>query len=198
MLNRKKYQKLQGFTWIELLVVMAIVGIISAIVLPSFLNTGKRCCKCTPEAQQYVGTLARAQQAYLLEEKHFASFIPELGKVIEPSSRNYTYSIENNKTHVFVFGKSQKSPLNSYVAGVFINPNEKNTSTAILCKAQKRGPQPIAPPIDANTCGAELTIRVLCSEIHMTLKPSKLLDRKRHKLYSSNVLSIILFGKNVI
>jgi type IV pilus assembly protein PilA len=152
MLNRKKYQKLQGFTWIELLVVMAIIGIISAIALPAFLKPS-RCCNCTPEAQERVGALARAQQAYFLEKKHFASVIPELGKV-KFDSRNYTYSIENNKTHIFIFGKSQKSPLNSYVAGVFINPNEKNASMAILCKAQKRRTQPIAPPIDANTCGA--------------------------------------------
>jgi type IV pilus assembly protein PilA len=155
MLNHKKYQELQGFTWIELLVVVVVMGILSAIVLPSFLNTGKRCCKCSPEAQERVGSLARAQQAYFLEESQFASTIPELGKVIESRSGNYTYSIENNKTHVFVFGKSQKPPLNSYVAGIFINPSEKSTSTAILCKAQKRGIHPIAPPIDANTCGAE-------------------------------------------
>jgi type IV pilus assembly protein PilA len=154
MLSRRNYQELQGFTWIELLIVIAIVGIISAIVLPSFLNTGKRCCKCSPEAQERVGYLARAQQAYFLEESQFASTIPELGKVIESRSGNYTYSIENNKTHVFIFGKSQKPPLRSYVAGVFINPNEKDKSTAIMCKAEKPGIQPIAPPIDANTCGA--------------------------------------------
>jgi type IV pilus assembly protein PilA len=155
MLNHKKHQELQGFTWIELLVVVVAMGILSAIVLPSFLNTGKRCCKCSPEAQERVGYLARAQQAYFLEESQFASTIPELGKVIESRSGNYTYSIENNKTYIFIFGKSQKSSLKSYVAGVFINPKEKDTSTAIICKAEKPGIQPIVPPIDANTCGAE-------------------------------------------
>jgi type IV pilus assembly protein PilA len=102
MLNHDKYQELQGFTWIELLVVMVIIGMISAIALPEFLKQG-RCCKCTPEAQEYVGILARSQQAYFLEEKHFASSIVELGKAIEPSSRNYTYSIENNKNLLYIW-----------------------------------------------------------------------------------------------
>jgi hypothetical protein len=42
-----------------------------------------------------------------------------------------------------------------------------------------------------------LTIRVLCSEIHMTLKAFKLLDRKRFELYSSNVLLVIPSRRNL-
>jgi hypothetical protein len=73
---------------------------------------------------------------------------------------DYTYSIETNKTKTFVFGKSQKPALRSYVAGVFVNPTEKNASTAIVCKAKEVGAQLIEPPIDANTCGAG-TINIL-------------------------------------
>jgi prepilin-type N-terminal cleavage/methylation domain-containing protein len=154
MLNRKKYQKLQGFTWIELLVVMAIVGILAASVLQSLLNMAN--FKCDSGVQEHVGTLARAQQAYFLEEKHFSSSIVELirPRPVPLDMKNYTYSIENNRTKTFVFGKSQKPALKSYVAGVFINPHERNTSTAIICAARNPGIKPIAPPIDANTCGA--------------------------------------------
>jgi hypothetical protein len=53
------------------------------------------------------------------------------------------------------------------------------------------------PPSKEISVDLILTIRVLCSEIHMTLKPSKLLDRNRFRLYSSNDLSIILLKKNV-
>jgi type IV pilus assembly protein PilA len=157
VLNRKKSQQIPGFTWIELLVVMVIIGILAAIVLPSFLNSG-RCCKCGSGVQQYVGSLARAQQVFLLEKKHFASSMAELGQPGSSDPSNYSYSIANHKTKAFVFGKSQK-PLESYVAGVFVNLMEKNTSTAIVCKAKEPGRQPIAPPIDANTCG-EGTVNV--------------------------------------
>jgi prepilin-type N-terminal cleavage/methylation domain-containing protein len=157
VLNRKKSQQIPGFTWIELLVVMVVVGILAAIALPSL-----RACACQErggEAKQYVGTLARTQQVFLLEQKHFASSMAELGKPNSSDTRNYSYSTVNHKTKAFVFGKSQKPSLESYVAGIFMNPVEKNTSTAIVCKAKERGTHPIELPIDANTCG-EGTVNV--------------------------------------
>jgi type IV pilus assembly protein PilA len=151
--------KTQGFTFVELLVVTAIIGILAMVVLPSFLNH-KACANKGPEAQTYVGSAARVQQAYLLEEKHFASSFTELPLGIASETANYAYSVSggNDQTKTFVFGKTKSPRLKSYVAGVFVNPGTKTESTAILCIAKETGMQPIALPVDAKTCG-EGTVR---------------------------------------
>jgi Type IV pilin-like G and H, putative len=78
-----------------------------------------------------------------------------LGLGIASETENYAYSVSggNDKTKTFVFGKTKRPQLKSYVAGVFIDPTVKTGSTAILCKAKEAGMQPIALPIDAKTCG---------------------------------------------
>jgi prepilin-type N-terminal cleavage/methylation domain-containing protein len=84
----KPNQKLTVFTFIELLAVIAIVGILAALFLPRFLNPG--CClNCTSEAKAYLGTLSRAQQVRLLEKKRFASSITELGADLSSETQSY-------------------------------------------------------------------------------------------------------------
>jgi type IV pilus assembly protein PilA len=146
-------QKLSGFTLVEFLVVTAILGIVAVIALPSFLNQNTRCCKCMSGAQQYVGSLARAQQAYLLEEKHFSSSPSDLGLGVATDTEYYTYSVKTFKNKTFAFAKTKHPKLKSYVAGVFASPTEKNASTMIMCHANEPGTPLILPPMDATTCG---------------------------------------------
>jgi Tfp pilus assembly protein PilE len=153
VLNRKKSQQIPGFTWIDLLVVMAIIGILVAFFLPKFIAQ-QNCTYHRDIAPQ----LAQFQQEFFRKNGYFAQSVDELDARLVCDT-DYTYSIETNKIKTFVFGKSQKPALRSYVAGVFANPTEKNASTAIVCKAREVGTQPIAPPIDANTCG-EGTVNV--------------------------------------
>jgi type IV pilus assembly protein PilA len=150
-------QKISGFTFIELLVVIAIVGILATIALPSFLNH-KACAHKGPEAQTYVGALARTQQAYFLEENHFTSSFNALGLGVSSETENYMYSVEGHKDKAFAFGKTKKAQLKSYVAGVFVDPAEKSGTKTIRCIAKEAGMQPISLPIDAKTCG-EGTVR---------------------------------------
>ncbi len=151
MLNRKKSQEISGFTWIELLVVMAIIGILTVIALPSFLNQAEK--DSNRPALICISRIIHGQQAFLLKEWRFAGSIAELGSPVQAEMKHYTCSIETHETKSFVFGKSKNSEHISYVAGIFIKPTEKNTSTEIVCVTRKYGQQPIAPPIDANTCG---------------------------------------------
>jgi type IV pilus assembly protein PilA len=141
----------QGFTLIELLVVIGIIGVLAAIALPSFLNQAEK--DGDRPAQICIYYVAQAQQVFLLKEWRFASSIAELGSPVQSEMKHYTCTIDTHATKSFVFGKSKNSAHRSYIAGIFIKPTEKNTSTKIVCVAQKYGTQSIEPPIDANTCG---------------------------------------------
>jgi type IV pilus assembly protein PilA len=159
--NMANLTKTQGFTFVELLVAIAIVGILAVVALPSFLNQ-KACAHKGPEAQTYVGSLARTQQAYFLEEGRFTSSFNSLGLGVSSETKNYMYSVEGSKDKAFAFGKTKTPQLKSYVAGVFVDPAEKSRTTTIRCIAKEAGMQSISLPIDAKTCGEGTVLDKTC------------------------------------
>lgn len=92
LLNKDKSDK--GFSLIELLVVIIVIGILSAIALPSFLNQANKAKES--EAKTYVGSMNRAQQAYYIEKSSFATGVTQLGLGISTQTENYTYSIQGD------------------------------------------------------------------------------------------------------
>src|SRR4028118_514736 len=85
-LNKKRQDK--GFILIELLVVIIIIGILSAIALPSFLNQANKAKQS--EAKQYIGSMNRSQQAVYAENGRFATSVGELNLGIKTTTQNYT------------------------------------------------------------------------------------------------------------
>ncbi|WP_016924273.1 type IV pilin-like G/H family protein [Prochlorothrix hollandica] len=81
----------EGFILIELLVVIIIIGILSAIALPSFLNQANKARES--EAKQYVGSMNRAQQAAYLEGSRFTTDFGTLGLGIASNTTHYVYSM---------------------------------------------------------------------------------------------------------
>ncbi|MDD1429470.1 prepilin-type N-terminal cleavage/methylation domain-containing protein, partial [Dolichospermum sp. ST_sed9] len=89
LLGKKKDN--EGFTLLELLVVIIIIGILSAIALPSFLNQAAKAKQS--EAKTYVGSVNRAQQSYRIENTSFGGTVGQLQIGIPTSTDYYTYAI---------------------------------------------------------------------------------------------------------
>ena len=63
--RQKQKNGSEGFTLVELMIVIVIVGILSAIALPNFLNQTKKAA--ATEAKQQVSSIFKQAHTYVLE-----------------------------------------------------------------------------------------------------------------------------------
>jgi type IV pilus assembly protein PilA len=86
MLKRSLHER--GFTLIELMIVVAIVGILAAIAIPQFLRYQVQARQA--EAKTNLAGIFVAELAYYGENSRFGSFSEIIYSLIGPSNR-YTY-----------------------------------------------------------------------------------------------------------
>ncbi|XGV96967.1 MAG: type IV pilin-like G/H family protein [Leptolyngbya sp. BL-A-14] len=143
----------EGFTLLEITIVLVISGILAAIALPSFLNQASKAKQV--EAAMYLGTLNRAQQGYMLEHARFAESASTLGVVIQ-NSPNYSYSIHlDGAGNQFAIhdAKALSPSLRPYVGMAAITQggtNDAKVETA-LCRAKTAQLGQAEQPILADT-----------------------------------------------
>jgi type IV pilus assembly protein PilA len=81
-----KLNKREGFTLIELMIVIAIIGILAAIAIPQFSAYRQR--SYNSAAQADLRNLATAQEAYYVDESSYANTVTTL--------RGTTYGFEQS------------------------------------------------------------------------------------------------------
>lgn len=137
LLHVTKRQQNEGFTLLEITIVVVIVGILTAIALPSFLNQTSKAKQV--EAKMYLGTLNRAQQGYILEHAQFATTVNQLGIALH-NSPNYSYSIQRDAAGQYAVhdAKALVNSLRPYVgmaAVAQIGTGDARVAT-VLCESK--------------------------------------------------------------
>jgi prepilin-type N-terminal cleavage/methylation domain-containing protein len=142
-------QRQEGFTILELLVVIFILGLLSAIAMPSMLGQSNKARES--EAKTYISAINRAQQAYFLERGTFGYLSNlELGL---SSSVNYLYSSLPSGVGMTAMADTTATPVGSargYAGRVWLQimGSGNVTSLSIVCE----GTSGVVPTISGTVC----------------------------------------------
>jgi len=139
-------QNTAGFTLIEVLITIIIIGILSSLALPAYLSQAAK-AKQT-EAKGYVSTVNRAQQAYRIEKSTFAGEWSDLEIGIPAQTQDYTYTLSPaSDIETTIAAESEAPELRDYSGGVVVLQDSGQTSVA-ACQTTKTGGSVILPRLD--------------------------------------------------
>ncbi|SLM33160.1 Type IV pilin PilA [Desulfamplus magnetovallimortis] len=87
---KKLFKKSSGFTLIELMIVVAIIGILAAIAIPNFMDY--QCKAKQTEAKTNLGNIRTLQETYFVENDRYGSTTTIIGFSNDGNSR-YAYQM---------------------------------------------------------------------------------------------------------
>lgn len=82
--------RMSGFTLIELMIVVAIIGILAAIAIPNFINY--QCKSKQSEAKYALGFIRTNQESYLAEYNTYTASLTQLG-FVQKSGAKYSVGV---------------------------------------------------------------------------------------------------------
>ncbi|MDX2100346.1 MAG: type IV pilin-like G/H family protein [Leptolyngbyaceae cyanobacterium bins.59] len=178
----------KGFTLVELLIVVIIVGILATIAIPGFLNQATKAKQS--EAKQSVGSMNRAQQMYYMESGQWATELGNLGLGISSESRNYHYLvIDQSDAGGEVLGVnainhwalSRHPELRSYASRVelsaVITATGEVTTSTVFCETPFTGRKTLGEAMAGESFLITATIEDNSSESVCATKGLKVMDR---------------------
>jgi type IV pilus assembly protein PilA len=123
------------------------VPLIAAILLPSFLSNQANEAQ-EAEGEQYVGSMARAQQAYYLMDSTFEDNLEELGLGIASETTSYSYDINLISPYQVVSTATPKDrKLRGFTSSVFVvQEGRASTTKMIVCAANRPSLKAPDPP----------------------------------------------------
>jgi type IV pilus assembly protein PilA len=143
-LNKKKADG--GFTLVELLVVVIIIGILAAIALPSYLNLTASSKQAEPRTFMSSSNQQQLFRVNKDSDTGYATIMDDLGLGIVKgqtgsySSSVYKYEIATSGTTSITEASTLKDlKLKSYSAGIntFQNASNLQVNTTVVCEANK-------------------------------------------------------------
>ena len=121
----KLRKKDKGFTLIELMIVVAIIGILAAIAIPNFLRYQAKTKQS--EAKSNLSSIFTSQVAYFGENDTYASSLANLGWTPEGTPR-YTYSMPGSSTTTFTAEATAQIDTDNTIDDWTINENKVLTN----------------------------------------------------------------------
>ena len=116
---RRSAKAPNGFTLVELLIVVVIVGILSAVALPQFFSQTKKAA--ATEGTQQASSIAKQAAAYYLENGSLGTVDSDCsdyaGKIVTDNT-NFTYACSGTKTAFVVTATGKDS--NDNTKGVVV------------------------------------------------------------------------------
>jgi len=88
----QKFTNQKGFTLIELMIVVAIIGILAAIAIPNFMSY--QCKARQSEAKSALGDIRTMEEAYYAEHNTYGT-LDSIGWSINETNAEYSYQIDD-------------------------------------------------------------------------------------------------------